>query len=78
MAELDELVRFDSTVTVVDALNLDAALAGGPIAFDQIRAADVVVLNKPTWRARRGWKRLSAGCGSSTRGPLCSVPSMGT
>ncbi len=46
MAELDELVRFDSTVTVVDALNLDAALAGGPIAFDQIRAADVVVLNK--------------------------------
>ena len=46
MAELDELVRFDSTVTMVDALNLDAALAGGPIAHDQIRAADVIVLNK--------------------------------
>ncbi|MBE0557596.1 MAG: hypothetical protein IH628_10220, partial [Proteobacteria bacterium] len=37
MAELDELVRFDSTVAMVDALNLDAALAGGPIAYDQIR-----------------------------------------
>jgi G3E family GTPase len=46
MAELDELVRFDATVTLVDSLNLDAALAGGPIAADQIRAADVIVLNK--------------------------------
>ncbi len=46
MAELDELVRFDSTVAMVDALNLDAALTGGPIAHDQIRAADVIVLNK--------------------------------
>jgi G3E family GTPase len=30
----------------VDALNLDAALAGSSIAADQIRAADVIVLNK--------------------------------
>lgn len=45
-AELEELVRFDSTVTIVDAANLDAALAHGPIAVDQIRAADIVVLNK--------------------------------
>jgi G3E family GTPase len=46
MAELAELVRFDSTVALVDALNLDAALAGGPLAADQIKAADVIVLNK--------------------------------
>jgi G3E family GTPase len=46
MEELGEIVRFDSTVTLVDALNLDAALAGNPIAADQIRAADVIVLNK--------------------------------
>ena len=45
-AELGEVVRFDSTVTLVDALNLEAALVGSPIAADQIRAADVVVLNK--------------------------------
>jgi G3E family GTPase len=46
MAELDELVRFDATVTLVDSLNLDAAIASSPIAADQIRAADVIVLNK--------------------------------
>jgi G3E family GTPase len=45
-AELGEVVRFDSTVTLVDALNLEAALADTPIAADQIRVADVVVLNK--------------------------------
>jgi len=43
---LDDLLRFDSTVTIVDAANLDAALAQGPLAFDQIRAADIIVLNK--------------------------------
>jgi G3E family GTPase len=46
MTELAEVVRFDSTVTLVDALNLDAALADSPIAADQIRAADAIVLNK--------------------------------
>ena len=46
MMALGEVVRFDSTVTVVDALNLDGALADSPIAADQIRAADVIVLNK--------------------------------
>ena len=46
MAELAEVVRFDSTVTLVDALNLDAALADSPLAADQIGAADVIVLNK--------------------------------
>jgi len=46
MTELDAVVRFDSTVTLVDALNLDAALAGGPLAADQVGAADVIVLNK--------------------------------
>jgi G3E family GTPase len=46
MAELSELVRLDATVTLVDAVNLEAALASSPIAADQIRAADVIVLNK--------------------------------
>ncbi len=46
LAELEELVRFDSTVTMVDALNLGEALAGSPVAADQIRAADVLVVNK--------------------------------
>ncbi|MFZ0610627.1 MAG: GTP-binding protein [Desulfobacterales bacterium] len=46
MAALAEVVRFDSTVSLVDAVNLNEALAGGPIAADQIRAADVVIVNK--------------------------------
>jgi G3E family GTPase len=46
MHELEELVRFDCTLTVVDALNVEQALAEHPIALDQIRAADVLMLNK--------------------------------
>lgn len=46
LGELAELVRFDSTVTMVDALNLEEALAGAQVAADQVRAADVLVLNK--------------------------------
>lgn len=43
---LSERLRLDATVTVVDAVNLEAALAKGPIAADQIRAADILVVNK--------------------------------
>ncbi|MGE5255461.1 MAG: CobW family GTP-binding protein, partial [Hyphomicrobiales bacterium] len=46
MAELADVVRFDSTVTIVDALNLEAAMVDSPIAADQIKAADVIVMNK--------------------------------
>jgi G3E family GTPase len=46
LAGLEDRVRFDCTVTVVDALNIDGALADYRIAVDQIRAADVLVLNK--------------------------------
>jgi G3E family GTPase len=46
MSELEDLVRFDCTLTVVDALNVESSLAEHPIAADQIRAADVLLLNK--------------------------------
>jgi G3E family GTPase len=46
IAGLEDTVRFDCTVTVVDALNFDEALADYHIALDQIRAADVLILNK--------------------------------
>ena len=46
IGDLEETVRFDCTVTVVDALNFDEALADYRIARDQIQAADVLVLNK--------------------------------
>lgn len=46
LGELAEWVRFDATVTVVDALNSDASLKDYAIASDQISAADVLILNK--------------------------------
>jgi G3E family GTPase len=44
--ELDDLVRFDCTVTVVDALNIETTLAQHSLAEAQIRGADVLMLNK--------------------------------
>jgi len=46
MAGLDELVRFDCTLTMVDALNMEQTLATHALAVDQIRAADFLLLNK--------------------------------
>jgi len=46
MADLEDTVRFDCTVTVVDALNFDETLADYRIALDQITAADALILNK--------------------------------
>jgi G3E family GTPase len=46
MGELEDLVRFDCTLTVVDALNIEPTLSEHAIAADQIRAADVLMLNK--------------------------------
>ncbi len=46
LQELEDLVRFDCTVTVVDALNAEWTLAQHSLAADQIRGADVLMLNK--------------------------------
>lgn len=46
MSEMEELIRFDCTLTVVDAANIDATLGAYPIASDQIRGADILMLNK--------------------------------
>jgi len=46
MDELTDLARFDSILTVVDAPNALQTLAEHPIAMDQLRAADIVMLNK--------------------------------
>ena len=46
ISELEDLVRFDCTLTVVDALNTEQTLLAHGVAADQIRAADVLMLNK--------------------------------
>ncbi len=46
MIAVKDLVRFECTLTVVDALNIEQTLADYPLAADQIRAADILMLNK--------------------------------
>jgi G3E family GTPase len=46
ISELEALVRYDCSVTVVDAMNLDFTLSRFAVAGDQIRAADILLLNK--------------------------------
>jgi G3E family GTPase len=46
MSELEDLVRFDCTLTVVDALNIEPTLSEHAVAADQVRAADVLMINK--------------------------------
>ncbi len=43
---LEALVRYDCTVTVVDAVNLNHSLSHFSVAVDQIKAADILLLNK--------------------------------
>lgn len=46
MSELDEMTRFDCIVTVVDAANAAKIMARHHIAVEQVRGADIVVVNK--------------------------------
>ena len=44
--EVRDLVRFDSITTVVDALNIKQFMKESNIVSEQIKAADIIVLNK--------------------------------
>lgn len=46
MAEIQQLVRFDSVTTVIDAPNIGHALKTAAVAGEQIRAADILLINK--------------------------------
>ena len=46
LVEVEELVRFDSLTTVVDCANFMESLASYGMASEQIRAADIILLNK--------------------------------
>jgi G3E family GTPase len=46
LAGLNDFVRLDVIVTLVDALHAAEALASSDVASDQIRGGDVIVLNK--------------------------------
>jgi G3E family GTPase len=44
--EVEELVRFDSITTMVDGLNVEQSLKAHDVALEQIKAADILLLNK--------------------------------
>jgi len=46
ISELEELVRFDSITTMVDGLNVEQSLKEYDVAREQIKAADILLLNK--------------------------------
>jgi len=46
ISEVNELVRFDSITTMVDGLNIEQTLNAYDVARDQIKAADIILLNK--------------------------------
>jgi len=46
IGELNDLVRFDSVTSVVDCDNIAESVKRYPIASEQIKSADVIVLNK--------------------------------
>ena len=46
ISEVNELVRFDSITTLVDGLNIDKSLEDYQVVKNQIKAADILLLNK--------------------------------
>jgi G3E family GTPase len=46
ISEVEVLVRFDSITTMVDGLNVAKSLEDFEVAIDQIKAADILLLNK--------------------------------
>jgi G3E family GTPase len=46
LVALEEVVRFDSVATVVDAANFANCLASAQVAADQVRSADILLVNK--------------------------------
>ncbi len=46
ISEINELVRFDSVTTIVDGINFEKAVKDYEVVRDQIKAADILLLNK--------------------------------
>lgn len=46
ISEIEDLVRFDSVTTLVDGLNIEKSIEGFAVASEQVKAADMLLLNK--------------------------------
>jgi G3E family GTPase len=59
ISEVNESVRFDCITTLVDGLNIEQALNTYDVARDQIKAADILLLNKTDLLTRNSIERIS-------------------
>lgn len=46
LSEIEEVVRFDSVTTIIDCVNIDQSLNNYDVAYHQIEAADILLINK--------------------------------
>ena len=46
ISEVEELVKFDSVTTMIDGLNIEKSIENFTVASEQIKAADILLLNK--------------------------------
>jgi G3E family GTPase len=59
ISEVNESVRFDSITTMVDGLNAEQTLNAYDVARDQIKAADIILLNKTDLLTKNAIKKIS-------------------
>jgi len=59
ISEVDELVRFDSITTVVDGLNIEQSLDTYDVALDQVKSADILLVNKKDLLTENQLQKLS-------------------
>lgn len=65
--ELSDLIEFDSIVTIIDAKNYKKLLSSYNVFKDQLRAADVILLNKIDLVSKEELKEVEEGISSQNR-----------
>jgi G3E family GTPase len=64
ISDVEQLVRFDSITTMVDGLNVEQSLKAHDVAREQIKAADILLLNKKDlltdYQLREAFRNLKA------------------
>jgi len=74
ISEVNASVRFDCITTVVDGLNIEQTLRSYAVARDQIKAADIVLLNKADLLTKNSIKKITTQLkGINPAAPLLSV-----
>lgn len=68
--DLRDIVRFDSVTTIIDAHNLNESLEKYSIARDQVKAADILILNKTDGLGEEDITKMKTTLGSINKRAL--------